>query len=209
MSWPQVADALSVLALVADLLVLTALAGFLISRLTAPGRDLWKRARDGLAPYALPAAFAVAVVASAGSLYFQYGAGFVPCALCWYQRICMYPETLLLGIATFRRDLYTARRFVAPLALCGALLSVYHYQLERFPTQPTVSCGIGEPVCSAAYFNIFGFISIAYMALSAFLLIATLLLLAREPEPAGEEEGELVTVVSRERPGVSASAGPR
>ena len=30
-------------------------------------------------------------VAMAGSLYFSESANFVPCKLCWFQRIAMYP----------------------------------------------------------------------------------------------------------------------
>jgi disulfide bond formation protein DsbB len=184
----NVATALAVLALAANALVLSALGGFLLSRTSAPMRDNWERARDVLAPYALPGALVVAVIATGGSLWFQFGALLTPCDLCWFQRICMYPQSLLLGIAVARRDLYTARRYMAPLAACGALISVYHYQLERFPSQPAPNCGTSGPVCSVAYFNIFNFISISYMAGSAFLLIVTLLLMAREPQGEWDEE---------------------
>ena len=40
---------------------------------------------------ALWIAFLVAATATAGSLYFSEVADFVPCRLCWFQRIAMYP----------------------------------------------------------------------------------------------------------------------
>ena len=73
----------------------------------------------------------------AGSLYFSEVAHFVPCRLCWYQRIAMYPLVLLLGIATLRRDV-GIRLYAIPLAAIGAAVSIYHVQLERFPDQAHV-----------------------------------------------------------------------
>ncbi|MFM8382996.1 MAG: disulfide bond formation protein B, partial [Actinomycetota bacterium] len=34
-------------------------------------------------------AWSIAAVATAGSLYFSEVADYVPCRLCWFQRICM------------------------------------------------------------------------------------------------------------------------
>lgn len=194
----DVATVLAVLALLANLLVAAAVVGLVLSRFVAPLRDAWEVTRDVITPYALPGAFIVAVVATAGSLWFQFGAGLDPCEFCWLQRICMYPQSLLLGIAAFRGDLSTARRYFLPIVLVGVGLSTYHYQLERNPGQPQVCGGGGGPVCSAAPFNIFGFISIAYLALSAFLLITTLLLIARQAEPGWEGE----------EPAAAGEAGP-
>ena len=58
----------------------------------------------------------------------------------------------------------------------------YHYQLERLPRQPTLSCGLGEPSCAQAVFTIFGYVSVPLMALAAFLLVITLLVLAHEQD---------------------------
>jgi disulfide bond formation protein DsbB len=193
----DVATVLAVLALIANVLVAAALVGLLLSRFVQPLRDAWDMTRDAITPFALPSAFIVAVVATAGSLWFQFGAGLIPCEFCWLQRICMYPLSLLLGIAAFRGDLYTARRYFVALAVAGAGLSTYHYQLERIPSQPEVCGAGGQPVCSSAPFNIFGFISIAYLALSAFLLVVTLLLMARESQR--EWEGEEAAPVDPER----------
>ncbi len=184
----DVATVLAVLALIANALVAAAVVGFLLSRFVRPLREAWEGTRDVITPFALPGAFIVAVVATAGSLWFQFGAGLTPCEFCWLQRICMYPQSLLLGIAAFRGDLSTARRYFLPIVLVGVGLSTYHYQLERNPSQPQVCGSGGGPVCSLAPFNIFGFISIAYLALSAFLLITTLLLMARQSQPEWEAE---------------------
>ncbi len=79
---------------------------------------------DGLqraiGPAGLWLAFAVALTATAGSLYFSEVAGFPPCALCWYQRIAMYPQVIILGVAAARGDAGVIR-YAGPLAAIGAL----------------------------------------------------------------------------------------
>ena len=47
-------------------------------------------------------AWVVAIVATLGSLYFSEIRHFVPCVLCWYQRILMYPLVPILAVATFQ-----------------------------------------------------------------------------------------------------------
>lgn len=175
----------AVLALIADALVLLTVIGFLVTRLSPAGRERWTRLRDGVTPFALHLAWIVAVLATFGSLFLQYEESLTPCDFCWFQRICMYPLSLLLGIAAFRGDLQTAKRYFIGLSVVGIALSVYHYQLELFPNQPLV-CSQLVP-CNARVINVFGFISVPFLAMAAFLLITTLLLLGR---PHGDDEDE-------------------
>jgi disulfide bond formation protein DsbB len=117
------------------------------------------------------------MLATFGSLFLQYAEHFDPCEFCWLQRICMYPLSLLLGIAAFRGDLQDAKRYFIGLSVVGAGLAIYQYQLEHVPNEPTV-CGSAVP-CNVAVINIFGFISVPFLSMAAFLLITTLLLMAR------------------------------
>ena len=57
-----------------------------------------------VAPQSVVFAWIVATVTTLGSLYYSEHAGFVPCELCWYQRIVMYPLVIVLGVAALRRD---------------------------------------------------------------------------------------------------------
>ena len=122
-------------------------------------------------------AWCLALVATAGSLYFSEGVGFVPCSLCWYQRIAMYPLVLVLGVGTVRGD-PGVWRFTLPLPVLGFVISAYHVALQRMPSLEVVPCGAGPP-CSGRYVAVFGFVTIPVMAGAAFALIATLLLLIR------------------------------
>lgn len=125
-----------------------------------------------LRPLALWLAFAIAAVATAGSLYYSEVEGFVPCVLCWYQRIVMYPLALILGIAAFRGD-HRVKVYAVPVAAIGAAIALYHYQLELFPDQASGVCDVSVP-CTARWFEVFGFVSLAFMALTGFLAIIAL-----------------------------------
>lgn len=119
---------------------------------------------------ALPLAAAVALVATAGSLYYSEIADFVPCRYCWFQRIFMYPLAVILPIAALRRDA-AVRWYAAPLAVAGGGFSIYHYLLQRYPTLAGAgSCDVLAP-CTAAYVWRYEFVSIPYMAGSGFLFI--------------------------------------
>jgi Disulfide bond formation protein DsbB len=142
--------------------------------------------RAALAPLALPLAWLVAAVCMAGSLYFSEVAHFVPCRLCWYQRIAMYPLVLLLGIAVLRRD-RAIRLYAIPLASIGAAISIYHVQLERFPDQATF-CSLEAP-CTIPPVEQFGFVTLAVMALCGFAAIIALLAIARPPRQDAPASG--------------------
>jgi disulfide bond formation protein DsbB len=153
----------SVLALFA----LAGAVGLVVARVAAP------TVVRQLRPAALWLAFLVALASTAGSLIYSEMYHFEPCRLCWYQRIAMYPLALILGIAAFRRDA-AARRYVVPLATAGLAVAAYHYLIEWYPGLDSGACGTGVP-CTARYVEEFGFVSIAFMALSGFAAIISLL----------------------------------
>jgi disulfide bond formation protein DsbB len=118
----------------------------------------------------LVVALLAAWIAMLGSLYFSEVAGFVPCKLCWIQRILMYPLTIILLVAMLRRD-DGVPTYVLPFSLLGIGVSTYHYLLQKTDlfTESTV-CSGGVP-CSIAYINWLGFITIPFLALTAFVII--------------------------------------
>ena len=127
--------------------------------------------RTAVGTYGVPLAFLVAAGATGGSLYFSEVADFVPCEMCWYQRIAMYPLAPLLLIAAVTKDDRIAR-YVLPIVLVGAGLSIYHVQLQLFPEQST-SCSLDAP-CTAKWVEVLGFVTIPWMALFSFVLVLAL-----------------------------------
>lgn len=120
-------------------------------------------------------AFALAAISMAGSLYFSESAGFIPCTLCWYQRIAMYPLVLLFGIAAVRRDRGIAL-YGLVISAVGAVIALYHLQLNLFPDQVSL-CKQGA-LCEVQWFKIWGFSTIPYLALVAFVGIGACCLLS-------------------------------
>ncbi len=130
-------------------------------------------------------AWVVAAVTTAGSLYYSLGAHFTPCELCWYQRICVYPLSVVLLVAAVRRD-GGVWRYALPPTLIGIVIAVYHTQLQAFPSQQSF-CSATVP-CSTRYVWEFGFVSLPLMDLAALAFIATMLALAAWLQ-APDEEG--------------------
>lgn len=118
--------------------------------------------------WSLAIAGAVAVGATAGSLYFSEVADFVPCDLCWVQRIFMYPLAFILPIAAVRRQREIALYGIV-LAGVGLLVSLYHIQIQIWPDQAT-SCDPFNP-CSGKYVEALGFATIPQMAGLSFVLV--------------------------------------
>jgi disulfide bond formation protein DsbB len=134
--------------------------------------------RAALWGYELWAAFVVSAVATGGSLFFSEVAHFVPCELCWYQRICMYPLSLITLLAAIRGDFRVARYLLA-LPLVGACVSVYHLLVENAVVGQSSACLVSAPGgCSTKWIDEFGYVTIPTLALTGFVLLIELLGLA-------------------------------
>lgn len=173
---------LALLALGAQLTVVSVVV-LAMGRRFAPRLDrAWVSLRAEVRPQALALAAIVAVVSTAGSLYLSEGAHFPPRKLCWYQRIAMYPEVVVLGTAALRRDA-GVRLTAAVLAGLGAAVSIYHLLIERYPAlSSSTSCDVANP-CGIKWVERFGYLTIPGMALSGFALILALLALAGPLRP--------------------------
>lgn len=123
----------------------------------------------------LLSAWIVSLVAVLGSLYYSEIAGFIPCELCWYQRILMYPLVVILGVGYYRLD-RNVRLYALPLSILGIIISSFHYLHQKTNLfRETYQCTQGVP-CSGEYVNYSDFITIPFMALTAFILITIILL---------------------------------
>ena len=138
-------------------------------------RGLAGRVVDTVGPSAKLLAWLVAAVATAGSLYFSEVAPYVPCRLCWFQRICMYPLAAILLVGALLRD-HRARWYAAPFVAVGIPLSTYHFLMEQGVFSESTSCSATVP-CAVPWFTELGYVTLAFMALSGFLLIGTLLVI--------------------------------
>lgn len=164
------------------LLSLAALAGAVLVAVgwlvavTARWPPLLASLRSDLARAAMPLSWLVALVATAGSLWYSEVVGFTPCPLCWVQRIFMYPLVLVLGLALLRRD-QGGRFYGLALALPGAGFAAYHAWLQASPSTDSAFCTLDAP-CTVRHVWEFGFVSLPFMALAGFAFVAVMLAVA-------------------------------
>jgi disulfide bond formation protein DsbB len=141
---------------------------------------------DRLADSGRIVALAAAATATAGSLFFSEGLGWIPCELCWYQRIAMYPIALIVLIGLWRGD-RAVMWYALPLSVIGFGIALYHYLMVMLIIPPA-ACSGAVP-CSIDYLNFSGalsFIKIPFLALTAFALIlfGSIIDLSRREIPA-------------------------
>ena len=123
--------------------------------------------------------FLVASVATLGSLFFSEIMNFVPCSMCWYQRIFMYPLVLVFLVNLLYPD-DKVFKYAMILVITGLVFSIYH-NLLMFDIIPEsiVPCVSGVP-CSTEYINWFGFVTIPLLSFIAYLTLFILLLIGKE-----------------------------
>lgn len=130
----------------------------------------------------LSVGLAIAVVATTGSLYFSLGMGLIPCRLCWYQRILMYPLVVVFGVALATND-RTVYQTALPLAGVGVVVSGYHSAIQ------IIGGGVcGSFSCTTIQFQLLGVLSIPNMAFIAFIGIFGVCVWLREAKSSTRTE---------------------
>jgi disulfide bond formation protein DsbB len=168
MNFVAVTQSLAFLALLSGALGIALLISLLISGV----RGRIRESLDGAELTLLGAALAVSLTSTLGSLYYSEVAGFVPCSLCWYQRIFMYPLVPLVALALLRRD-PEIWPYGITLSGVGLAIALYHITIQFQPALDVGACGTGVP-CTARYLAVFGFVSIPVMASGGFFLLTAL-----------------------------------
>ncbi|MEK7629734.1 MAG: disulfide bond formation protein B [Patescibacteria group bacterium] len=107
-----------------------------------------------------------------GSLFYSEIAGYTPCALCWWQRVFLYPQAIILGIALFKKD-FSVTSYIKALSLIGLVISGYQ-SLLQMGLVPSLICGANSVSCAQRYFINFGYITLPLMGFTAFVLLAVL-----------------------------------
>lgn len=118
------------------------------------------------------------LVATLGSLYLSEVLKFTPCTLCWYQRICMYPITiiLLIGLLRKNKEIYL---YVLPFSIVGLVVSIYHNLLYYGVfSESAYFCTAGVS-CTEKYLGLLGFVTIPFLSLTVFLVITVCMLLIK------------------------------
>jgi len=164
----QIHDFLSILTLLGQLLVIFSLISFFF--FYKPLRSFFVFLKSNT----LLLAFIIALIATLGSLYYSEMAGFAPCNLCWLQRIFIYPQVFILGLAYFRKDI-KIRDYSLLLAVIGLMFSLYHNYIY-YTVKTTSLCSLSIP-CVQKYIIGLEYVTIPLMALTALIMIICLMIL--------------------------------
>lgn len=131
----------------------------------------------------LAALAAISVVSIVGSLIFQLVYETPVCELCWWQRIFLYPVSVIALVALWYRT-REAHVTIGILALLGFLIASYHYyyHFQRFVLGNVLAlpCSYGGllPACTDSPILIFGFATIPLMGIMVFGSMIAVALLA-------------------------------
>lgn len=113
----------------------------------------------------------VSAIATLGSLYFSEIRHYEPCKLCWIQRIFMYPIVIMTTVAFIQKNARIAVT-TAVFSVVGGCISLYHYGIQKLSYLAENAPSCGAVSCTGQYINWLGFITIPFLALTAFILIA-------------------------------------
>lgn len=121
--------------------------------------------------YALLIIFIVSLAGTLLSLYYSNIIGLEPCTLCWWQRIFLYPQVILSGIALRRND-RNVFLYSLWLSIIGAIIAGYQ-SLLQYGLSSALPCSASDAAvsCSKVYFMEFGYITLPLMAFTAFLIM--------------------------------------
>ena len=123
-----------------------------------------------IAPYMMWGAFLIVLGSIAGSVWYSDVLGYEPCSLCWYQRIFLFPQLLILGVGLFKGD-SRSMAYSFWLSCVGGLIAFYH-SLLQYGFETGLPCPVGGSVsCAQRFVFEFGYITIPVMALTTFALL--------------------------------------
>ena len=120
--------------------------------------------------YSLFFAWLIALIALLATLFASEILKLPVCVLCWYQRICIYPLVILLGMAAYRNDNNIAV-YAMPFSIIGFCFAVYQYCEQMIPNfSPIAFCTQAIP-CNTIHFKLLGFITFPFLSAIACLFI--------------------------------------
>lgn len=124
--------------------------------------------------------FLASLGALLASVYYSNVAGYEPCLLCWYQRILLWPQALIFGLALLKKKDQSVVDYAIFLSVVGALIAIYHVYIE-FGGTDILNCDAveGAVSCSRRYVQEFRYVTMPVMSLTTFVGIMVTMLCAK------------------------------
>lgn len=127
-----------------------------------------------ISKHSLPLGFLLTFSSLALSLFYSEYIGYLPCALCWFQRIFLYPLAFMFGVAWYKKD-FGIFRYVLTLSIPGAIIAAYHSYIQMGYREflPCPATGMFAD-CAKPSFIEFGFVTFPFMSLVLFAFLILL-----------------------------------
>lgn len=133
---------------------------------------------DFIDKHYLELGFILSLLPSLFVLVYSEIIGFVPCYLCWYQRVFMFPLPFIFGMAIWYQDRKIVK-YVLPLLSMGFVISVYQNFMYYFGNTGDLPCDASGVSCyQQLVYEFGGYISIPMLAITGFLGLITVVLVA-------------------------------
>ena len=121
-------------------------------------------------------AWIINIVSFCGSMFFSNVMMLPPCVLCWFQRICIFPMSIILAVGFLKKD-KNVFWYALPLVSIGWIISMYHNLLYYKVIQEAISMCTSGVSCTSKQIEYIGFITIPLMALTSLTLTLICLIL--------------------------------
>ncbi len=132
-----------------------------------------------VALYVWPLIMLVSIGGTATTLLYSEVLGFIPCSLCWLQRVALYPQALVVLAAFKLKDAKNFPVYGIVLSVFGLLVAVYQYIYQALPqglhdsgVLPCLADGTGD--CSKKIMEVFGFVTFPFLSAVLFLFLIVL-----------------------------------
>lgn len=123
--------------------------------------------------YILELLFWSVLSAVVGSLIYSQIIGFPPCDLCWWQRVFMYPQAVILLVAMRRKDT-SIIDYLMPLSVLGGILSLYQSLVQWGIGGSIFACTAVGSACAKVFVLEYSYITIPFMSFTVFVYIIVL-----------------------------------
>jgi len=118
------------------------------------------------------AAFLLTVGGVFVTLLYSEVFGFVPCGLCWMQRVFLYPQAIILGVSLYIKD-SAAIMYTMVLSVGGLIVGLYQHYLQMGGAE-FVACPTSGGDCSKRILFEYGFMTFPLLSVSLFTFLSAL-----------------------------------
>jgi disulfide bond formation protein DsbB len=113
--------------------------------------------------------FVVALLAVVGSLYYSEIRLLPPCTFCWWQRIFLYPQVIVFGVAWYTKQYQSARITSLILSSVGVVIAIIHVLAQMGIRSTGLPCAVNGVSCTSIDLILLGYITIPIMSLTLYI----------------------------------------